>query len=116
MCLIKFVHYLVHVAGLPDDVDANEYPDDFEDEDELAEVVSCARNAMQTLTDESLELKDSDGPSVTMRTLREKYIGIEMIRFIIFRILFMNKKNNKKDNISDCRHPQPLSHTLPSSV
>ncbi|GAA6098372.1 NIMA-related kinase 12 [Tachysurus ichikawai] len=60
--------------GLPDDVDANEYPDDFEDEDELAEVVSCARNAMQTLTDESLELKDSDGPSVTMRTLREKYI------------------------------------------
>ncbi|KAK3535789.1 hypothetical protein QTP70_021103 [Hemibagrus guttatus] len=62
--------------GLADDVEANEYPDDFEDEDEdeLAEVVSCARNAMQTLTDNSLELKDSDGPSVTVRTLKEKYI------------------------------------------
>lgn len=80
-CLIKFVCYvLLHAAGLADDVDANEYPDDFEDEDEdeLAEVVSCARNAMQTLTDNSLELKDSAGPLVTVRTLREKYIGIQI--------------------------------------
>ncbi|XP_026773306.3 NIMA-related kinase 12 [Pangasianodon hypophthalmus] len=60
---------------LPEDVDATEYPDDFEDEDELAEVVSCARNAMQTLSGgDSLELKDSGGPLVTVRTLREKYI------------------------------------------
>lgn len=66
--------YMLHV--LPEDVDATEYPDDFEDEDELAEVVSCARNAMQTLSGgDSLVLKDSDGPPMTVRTLREKYIG-----------------------------------------
>ncbi|TSY55769.1 Serine/threonine-protein kinase Nek1 [Bagarius yarrelli] len=60
---------------LSDDVDPTEYPDDFEDEDELAEVVSCARNAMQTPpADDFPELADSDGPSVTVRTLREKYI------------------------------------------
>lgn len=70
------MHYVVHAAVLPEDVDATEYSDDFEDEDELAEVVSCARNAMETLSGgDSLELKDSDGPSVTVRTLREKYIG-----------------------------------------
>uniref|UniRef100_W5KDR6 non-specific serine/threonine protein kinase n=1 Tax=Astyanax mexicanus TaxID=7994 RepID=W5KDR6_ASTMX len=59
------------------DVDAMEYPDDFEDaeEEELAEVVSCARNAIQSLSeDDTLELKDSGGLSVTMRTLKEKYI------------------------------------------
>ncbi|XP_007247475.3 NIMA-related kinase 12 isoform X2 [Astyanax mexicanus] len=59
------------------DVDAMEYPDDFEDaeEEELAEVVSCARNAIQSLSeDDTLELKDSGGLSVTMRTLKDKYI------------------------------------------
>ncbi|XP_072520191.1 NIMA-related kinase 12 [Salminus brasiliensis] len=61
----------------PDDVDVMEYPDDFEDaeEEELAEVVSCARNVIQSLSeDDSLELKDSGGLSITMRTLKEKYI------------------------------------------
>lgn len=76
LCQIKFVHYVIHAAGLSEDVVAAEYSDDFEDEDELAEVVSCARNAMQTLSGgDSIELKDSGGPSVTVKTLREKYIG-----------------------------------------
>ncbi|KAI4893719.1 hypothetical protein NFI96_012178 [Prochilodus magdalenae] len=63
--------------ALPDDVDTTEYPDDFEEaeEEELAEVVSYARNAMQSLQEEdSLELQDSGGLSVTMKTLKEKYI------------------------------------------
>ncbi|XP_036423718.1 NIMA-related kinase 12 [Colossoma macropomum] len=63
--------------ALPDDVDAAEYPDDFEEgeEEELAEVVNYARNAMQSLSEEdSPKLQDSGGLSVTMRTLREKYI------------------------------------------
>lgn len=66
-------------------MDAAEYPDDFEDEDELAEVVSCARNAMQTLTGgDSLELRDSGGPTVTVRTLREKYISMQIFIFLRF--------------------------------
>lgn len=74
--LFLYILFNMHVAVLPDDVDGTEYPDDFEDEDELAEVVSCARNAMQTLSGgDSLELKDSGGPSVTVKTLRQKYIG-----------------------------------------
>lgn len=79
MCpTISRLYMLFHVraAALSDDVDATEYPDDFEDEDELAEVVSCARNAMQTLSGgDSLELKDSGGPSLSVKTLKEKYIG-----------------------------------------
>ncbi|XP_053362307.1 NIMA-related kinase 12 [Clarias gariepinus] len=63
----------LHVS--PEDAADTEYPDDFEDEDDLAEVVSCARNAMQTPPGgDSLELKDSNGSLVTVRTLREKYI------------------------------------------
>ncbi|XP_026872697.2 NIMA-related kinase 12 isoform X1 [Electrophorus electricus] len=64
------------VAIISDDVDTAEYPDDFEepDEDELAEVVNCARNAMELTSEGSLELKDAGGLLVTVRTLREKYI------------------------------------------
>ncbi|XP_076879059.1 NIMA-related kinase 12 isoform X2 [Brachyhypopomus gauderio] len=53
-----------------------EYPDDFEEpeEDELAEVVNCARNAMEFPPEDSSELKDAGGLLVTVRTLREKYI------------------------------------------
>ncbi|XP_066504609.1 NIMA-related kinase 12 isoform X2 [Hoplias malabaricus] len=57
--------------------DSSDYPDDFEEaeEDELAEVVNYARNAIQSLPeDDSHELQDSGGLSVTMKTLREKYI------------------------------------------
>lgn len=69
---------MVCVTVLPDDVDTTEYPDDFEeaDEEELAEVVNYARIAIQSLSDdESSELQDSGGLSVTMKTLRDKCIG-----------------------------------------
>lgn len=67
---------MIPAAVSLEDAADTEYPDDFEDEDDLAEVVSCARNAMQTPPGgDSLELKDSNGSLVTVRTLREKYIG-----------------------------------------
>nr|XP_055034535.1 NIMA-related kinase 12 [Misgurnus anguillicaudatus] len=65
-----------------DDEDIPDYPDDFEEaeDDDLAEVVSCAREAMNYLSESDcfhvdlLELKDADGFSVTMKVLREKYM------------------------------------------
>ncbi|XP_062856288.1 NIMA-related kinase 12 [Trichomycterus rosablanca] len=64
------------LQALQDDVDSSEYPDDFEDEDDLAEVVNCARNAMRSLSEcDAAELMDAGGSTVTVRILREKYIG-----------------------------------------
>ncbi|XP_052010464.1 LOW QUALITY PROTEIN: uncharacterized protein LOC127663080 [Xyrauchen texanus] len=62
-----------------DDEDISDYPDDFEEaeDDDLAEVVSCAREVMNYVSENDsfeLELKDSDGFSVTMKVLREKYM------------------------------------------
>lgn len=65
-----------------DDEDISEYPDDFEEaeDDDLAEVVSYARDAMNCVSendafDVELELKDAGGFSVTMKLLKEKYMG-----------------------------------------
>lgn len=65
-----------------DNEDIPDYPDDFEEaeDDDLAEVVSCAREAMNYLSENDcfhvdlLEVKDADGFSVTMKVLREKYM------------------------------------------
>ncbi|ROL47305.1 Serine/threonine-protein kinase Nek1 [Anabarilius grahami] len=64
-----------------DDEDISEYPDDFEEaeDDDLAEVVSYARDAMNCVSendafDVELELKDAGGFSVTMKLLKEKYM------------------------------------------
>lgn len=66
---------------VPDDEDISDYPDDFEEaeDDDLAEVVSYARDAMNCVPendafDVELELKDAGGFSVTMKLLKEKYI------------------------------------------
>ncbi|TRY82353.1 hypothetical protein DNTS_006251 [Danionella cerebrum] len=64
------------------DGDISDYPDDFEeaeDDDDLAEVVSYARDAMNSSTeneelDVELELKDADGFSITLKMLKEKYM------------------------------------------
>lgn len=67
---------------VPDDEDISDYPDDFEEaeDDDLAEVVSYARDALNCVPendafDVELELKDAGGFSVTMKLLKEKYIG-----------------------------------------
>ncbi|XP_016313484.1 serine/threonine-protein kinase Nek6-like [Sinocyclocheilus anshuiensis] len=63
-----------------EDEDISDYPDDFEeaddDDDDLAEVVSYARDAMNCVSenDVALELKDAGGFSVTMKVLKEKYM------------------------------------------
>ncbi|XP_016147435.1 NIMA-related kinase 12 [Sinocyclocheilus grahami] len=66
-----------------EDEDISDYPDDFEeaddDDDDLAEVVSYARDAMTCVSendafDVALELKDAGGFSVTMKVLKEKYM------------------------------------------
>lgn len=65
-----------------EDEEISDYPDDFEEaeEDDLVEVVSYARDAMNCSSendafDVELELKDADGFSVTMKMLKEKYMG-----------------------------------------
>jgi len=64
---------------VPDDEDISDYPDDFEEaeDDDLAEVVCYARDAMSCVSeiDVELELKDAGGFSVTMKLLKEKYMG-----------------------------------------
>ncbi|XP_043112700.1 NIMA-related kinase 12 [Puntigrus tetrazona] len=64
-----------------EDEDISDYPDDFEEaeDDDLAEVVSYARDAMNCVSendmlDVELELKDAGGFSVTMKVLKEKYM------------------------------------------
>ncbi|CAM4613187.1 unnamed protein product [Leuciscus chuanchicus] len=66
---------------VPDDEDISDYPDDFEEaeDDDLAEVVSYARDALNCVPendafDVELELKDAGGFSVTMKLLKEKYM------------------------------------------
>ncbi|XP_030621444.1 NIMA-related kinase 12 [Chanos chanos] len=65
----------------PADEGSADYPDDFEevDEEELAEVVSSARGAMELLCEdvssgEQLQLSDDGGVPVSMKRLRDKYI------------------------------------------
>ncbi|KTG39536.1 hypothetical protein cypCar_00008543 [Cyprinus carpio] len=65
-----------------EDEDISDYPDDFEEADDdgdLAEVVSFARDAMNCVSendvfDVELELKDEGGFSVTMKMLKERYM------------------------------------------
>ncbi|KAF4104699.1 NIMA-related kinase 12 [Onychostoma macrolepis] len=64
-----------------EDEDISDYPDDFEEaeDDDLAEVVSYARDAINCVSendafDVELELKDAGGFSVTMKVLKGKYM------------------------------------------
>uniref|UniRef100_A0A671MPZ8 non-specific serine/threonine protein kinase n=1 Tax=Sinocyclocheilus anshuiensis TaxID=1608454 RepID=A0A671MPZ8_9TELE len=64
-----------------EDEDISDYPDDFEEaeDDDLVEVVSYARDAMNCVSendvfDVELELKDEGGFSVTMKMLKERYM------------------------------------------
>ncbi|KAK2891259.1 hypothetical protein Q8A67_013902 [Cirrhinus molitorella] len=64
-----------------EDEDISDYPDDFEEaeDDDLADVVSYARDAMNCVSendafDVELELKDAGGFSVTMKMLKERYM------------------------------------------
>ncbi|KTF77770.1 hypothetical protein cypCar_00011892 [Cyprinus carpio] len=65
-----------------EDEDIVDYPDDFEEaDDDLAEVVSFARDAMNCVSENeafevALELKDAGGFSVTMKVLKEKYMDV----------------------------------------
>lgn len=80
------------------DEDISDYPDDFEEaeDDDLAEVVSSAIEAMNCVSQndcfdvELLELKDADGFSVTMKMLREKYMGkCAEITFFLMCVIFV---------------------------
>lgn len=74
-------HFLLIV--LSHDEDISDYPDDFEEaeEDDVAEVVNSAIEIMNYVSEndcfdvELPELKDPEGFSVTMKMLREKYMG-----------------------------------------
>ncbi len=75
-----------------EDDDISDYPDDFEEaeDDDLVEVVSYARDAMNCVSenDVELELKDAGGFSVTMKALKEKYMGKHAHFYILSRLFF----------------------------
>lgn len=78
-----------------EDEDISEYPDDFEEaeDNDLTEVVSYARDAMNCVSendafDVELELKDAGGFSVTMKALKEKYMGKHAHFYILSRFFF----------------------------
>lgn len=78
-----------------EDEDISDYPDDFEEaeDDDLTEVVSYARDAMNCVSendafDVELELKDAGGFSVTMKALKEKYMGKYAHFYILSRLFF----------------------------
>lgn len=78
-----------------EDEDIVDYPDDFEEaDDDLAEVVSFARDAMNCVSENeafevALELKDAGGFSVTMKVLKEKYMGKHARFYILSRFFFL---------------------------
>ncbi len=79
-----------------EDEDISDYPDDFEEaeDNDLAEVVSYARDAMNGVSeneafDVGQELKDAGGFSVTMKVLKEKYMGKHAHFHILSRFFFL---------------------------
>ena len=74
--------WLPFATGAAGDTDLTDYPDDFEEveEDDLMDVVSNAKVAMEMSVEdddfeEEVHLKDAGGLSVTMKVLRERYLG-----------------------------------------
>lgn len=76
------VSWLTFATGAAGNTDLTDYPDDFEEveEEDLVDVVSNAKVAMEMSgegddLEEEVHLKDAGGLSVTMKILRERYIG-----------------------------------------
>lgn len=82
------------LAARQDEEDLSEYPDDFEvvEADDVAEVVSSARSAMEVkalddVFEEELQYKAGASVSATIKSLKEKCVGKKVIPPLIIILI-----------------------------